>query len=63
MISDPAWGSERLNVTARVRVRAYRVGDLIQTAPHPPLTLHPFGAAESRPVPAALRSSPAARTS
>lgn len=53
IISDPAWGSERLNVTARVRVRAYRVGDLVRTAPHPPLPPHPFGAAESRAVPAA----------
>lgn len=53
IIIDPAWGSERLNVTARVRVRAYRVGNLIRTAPHPPLPPHPFGAVESRPVPAA----------
>lgn len=38
IISDPAWVSERLNVTARVRVRAYRVGESHSdgSAPAPP---------------------------
>lgn len=45
IISDPALGPERLNVTARVLVRAYRVGDLGSDGSAPALPPHPFGAA------------------
>lgn len=39
--SYPAGGSERLNVTACVCVRVYRVGDRIRTALHAPPTRRP----------------------